>query len=1346
MPYNPEIAILWGAAHNVQIVSKHGFEMYLAKYISKPEPSLKIELPEKCSEPQRFLRTRVVGSVEVLDVLMGFHQNQMSRQVIFLQTELNPCQRMLKPKFELDSLSGDSEDIYLQTKLETYLKRPTQLDALTYPEFYQWWRSVTQDEQKKAARATTQHVIKCKGANDFQGYLDAKSALESAAEYLADVLSECDLHIQNSYDLLALKTCLKSHSVSLKVIEAVVKYYIDLGIDEWNEVCDVIPLASLALAVSIVEAIDLDDPNIVDGLNSYHWLMGSNPRDELVSVLSTYSPCTVLADRVGHYWIRRAKMVITRHRFISSVGDNTEKYYQQKYLLSVPITEDHEVVLNPPDSWIELCASNGMCDAHLDALSCLQSAISRGFHTDQLRSLAQLYIEHGFLSDDEADAFLSDIPVLGEHDEPEATVTDQILNDPLSDAGDLLPSSSSVDLNTFVETFTESQLRAYRWIEGQFNSNKHVHAAIVGPAGTGKSYLLKGLIELARTKGLVVTKVAPSGVAAHLSGGTTLHNFFGLDIQCDSSLENGTVQAAKLRKTDVIVIDEFSMLDYYLFRTAEGLCRKFAKHRVSRLPWGGRHVIILGDPAQLPAVGRSDIFGTQLWRTFTILILREIKRCQDPILSSVLSKVRMSVCDKEVTDVLSGLVKPPDVDSIELDRTVVICSTRNECDEANDLCINRIDGNESVYEALDTDHHGHPLREADKQTVLRYRERIPDQLVLKVGARVVLRRNMNIEGGWVNGTLAVVTSLHPSCVVIAKLANPTHKYPVPRFRQRIEICGASYSILRRQFPLQLAYGVTVHRVQGCTVQKAIVCLGEKFVASGQAYVALSRVRTLSDLVLWQFHPSAIYVEPFYQQLLQWCDNVDVIRPTPPTDMVEHPERSHDYLSNVSMPEPSDSSDEPKSGSIQFNFDPSSVGTDCTGKRGRGRPRKSEKPASSSKGALNTSGPKPKHGRRRPQEPDAPSTSQPKTPIKRARDCPWKSEAAGNQSITPAKHGRGRPPKSQGNGTRPAVTPSNSGTGSTQIGTKRANSEGSDGLPRSKLPKMNTPSNPSINSTINSSCAQFQRTVRTLLGGTAPLSILSAMLSLNSVTSIIVALNDMGEAIEAIVQAPDALPTTFATDFPRLPVAASIANKCHPLMLQTYNPVLTTGDGDCMYHALSRVVCGSEQLSKLFRLLTAYSVVKYRDVMIRALQDAFPLQTHEENVRKSNTLIVEALRVGSWGSDFHLFPLSFLLNRPIFTYCSFYTVDEHRVQTLNLADCSNVHVFAQRFLAFAPGTRQQLQWCSSVQRAMLMSGDVTTLPHLPLALFFAHSHWTAMVLLSPSVLQHVPIPFTKLLDD
>ena len=117
----------------------------------------------------------------------------------------------------------------------------------------------------------------------------------------------------------------------------------------------------------------------------------------------------------------------------------------------------------------------------------------------------------------------------------------------------------------------------------------------------------------------------------------------------------------------------------------------------------------------------------------------------------------------------------------------------------------------------------------------------------------------------------------------------------------------------------------------------------------------------------------------------------------------------------------------------------------------------------------------------------------------------------------------------------------------------------------------------------------------------------------------------------------------------------------------------------MYHALSRSVCSSEQLSRIFRLLIAYAAVKYRDVVIEALQHAFLTDLHENHVRKANTLIVHALRIGTWGSDFHLFPLSLLLDRPIFTYVYFYTTGEDRVRTLMLADIDNVHLFAQKFL-------------------------------------------------------------------
>jgi hypothetical protein len=106
--------------------------------------------------------------------------------------------------------------------------------------------------------------------------------------------------------------------------------------------------------------------------------------------------------------------------------------------------------------------------------------------------------------------------------------------------------------------------------------------------------------------------------------------------------------------------------------------------------------------------------------------------------------------------------------------------------------------------------------------------------------------------------------------------------------------------MRQQFPVQFAYGVTVHRVQGCTVQKAIVCLNNKFFESGQAYVALSRVRKLEDLTLWDLCPSAISLLSFYKKLLAWCDYVDSIRPTSPTEVVEYPERCDD-TSNAPLP-------------------------------------------------------------------------------------------------------------------------------------------------------------------------------------------------------------------------------------------------------------------------------------------------------------------------------------------------------------------------------------------------------------------------------------------------------------
>lgn len=129
----------------------------MAKYISKAESSFSINLPENASAPQKYLRTRVIGAVEALEVLMGFHQHQMTRQTMFLPTDAK--QRMLKTQSQLKSLEGDSEDIYMATRVDTYLQRQPQLKHITYSEFYQWWRRSTSDEQGKAERGAVSGSI-----------------------------------------------------------------------------------------------------------------------------------------------------------------------------------------------------------------------------------------------------------------------------------------------------------------------------------------------------------------------------------------------------------------------------------------------------------------------------------------------------------------------------------------------------------------------------------------------------------------------------------------------------------------------------------------------------------------------------------------------------------------------------------------------------------------------------------------------------------------------------------------------------------------------------------------------------------------------------------------------------------------------------------------------------------------------------------------------------------------------------------------------------------------------------------------------------------------------------------
>ena len=342
------------------------------------------------------------------------------------------------------------------------------------------------------------------------------------------------------------------------------------------------------------------------------------------------------------------------------------------------------------------------------------------------------------------------------------------------------------------------------------------------------------------------------------------------------------------------------MIDCTVFMTIEQLCRRFSSKDGRYIPWGGRHVLLFGDPAQLPPVSNTDILNTKTWLSgFSIVQLKEIVRAKDPILSSILLKIREGTVDNKVDSVLKSRLRPININSVDLSHTVIICSRRKEVDEINAECLKYIEGNAHEFVAVDTDTNGQPLREADRLRLSRTATRLPDILMLKQGCRIVLRRNLQISEGWVNGAMCEVLDMTPNCILICKVGFPNNRYPVPRTKQKIDIRGASYAILRSQFPVQLAYAVTVHRVQGLTVDKAIVTLNNNFFASGQAYVALSRVCTLESLTLWDYTPSAIKIAPYYKQLLQCSDSVDVIRSPPYTGPpIRYPDREHDQVSQA----------------------------------------------------------------------------------------------------------------------------------------------------------------------------------------------------------------------------------------------------------------------------------------------------------------------------------------------------------------------------------------------------------------------------------------------------------------
>ncbi len=385
---------------------------------------------------------------------------------------------------------------------------------------------------------------------------------------------------------------------------------------------------------------------------------------------------------------------------------------------------------------------------------------------------------------------------------------------------------------------------------------------LTGKAGTGKTTFLKKLREHTDKRTIVL---APTGIAAINAGGVTIHSFFQLPLspyvpgaKFDRA-ENRYFRFSKLKRDiirtlDLLVIDEISMVRADLLDAVDAVMRRYRDH--SR-PFGGVQLLMIGDLQQLAPVIKDDewtllgnVYDTPYFFSSKALALAEYKtielktvyRQQDSEFVSLLNQIRDNKATDETFAALNarfipGFKPTKDSDYIRL-------TTHNyQAQAINDNELSLLPGSEYVFDAEVDGVFPETSYPADKQ------------LVLKEGAQVMFIKN-DPEKRFFNGMIGEVVSLDAVHIIVrGKKGGGAFKLePAEWTNSKYTLDSKSKEIKEtvegvfRQYPLRLAWAITIHKSQGLTFDHAIIDTSHSF-AHGQTYVALSRCKTLSGMVL-----------------------------------------------------------------------------------------------------------------------------------------------------------------------------------------------------------------------------------------------------------------------------------------------------------------------------------------------------------------------------------------------------------------------------------------------------------------------------------------------------------------
>ncbi|CAI4222475.1 unnamed protein product [Auanema sp. JU1783] len=395
-------------------------------------------------------------------------------------------------------------------------------------------------------------------------------------------------------------------------------------------------------------------------------------------------------------------------------------------------------------------------------------------------------------------------------------------------------------------TLTEEQKSVVRAVV-----RDKMNVFFTGSAGTGKSLILRRIIELLPASSTFVT--AATGVAACQLGGITLHSFAGIGVGAaapENSLKMALANPATTKQwknCTHLIIDEISMIDATYFKTLEYVARNIKG--ISR-PFGGIQLIITGDFLQLPPVTSGNqepsfCFETEIWRKsiHKTIMLMSVKRQDDEKFVNLLQQIRIGRCDPLMTKVLKN-TRDVDFESRGIVPTK-LCTHTADADIINLKSLSDLKTLEKEFKAEEN------FRIPDKLKVI-----VPKLLKLKVEAQVMLTKNLDLARGLSNGSRGVVTKFSKNGLPVIKFYSTKEEIEIRPMTFSVRIPGVEENVWRKQLPLQLAWAISIHKSQGLTLDAVEMSLSRAF-AEGQAYVALSRARSLDSVKIIGFDPCVI---------------------------------------------------------------------------------------------------------------------------------------------------------------------------------------------------------------------------------------------------------------------------------------------------------------------------------------------------------------------------------------------------------------------------------------------------------------------------------------------------------